>query len=397
MHLKLQTCGKMAILRARSLTAVLFLSFTAAHLCNAIRIPPSPPASGFTRYNMVFLGDSLTDQGNAFAMLGAPNPSIYYKGRCTNGPNWVDYLTKTVKQYPQTRIRVQNYAFPGATACPSPLTRAAAPFITDMSDQIAALTADVASKKVRLSGSKTLVFQYLGTNDFLFFFENLQATNGTTTQAEIAQLVRDTITCRVKGAAAIAAIQGVTDIVILPIAPLHTSPAAPPEYRPVFLAIEAFLGNETRAAMEQLNKTLAAAPAGTPGAGVKIWVLGNTDWVSNGAYQVKPPFKYIDTAPCFWNPRPVIVITPGIQVCSDPEDYFFYASTSGATRTVVMPALSSMGALVSSLGKRLVSLSCLGAILSALSEDQVHPTTRFHEWFANKGVLPRLQDLGVLP
>lgn len=41
---------------------------------------------------LVVFGDSLSDNGNSFISVGRPQPP-YYKGRWTNGANWVDYFS----------------------------------------------------------------------------------------------------------------------------------------------------------------------------------------------------------------------------------------------------------------------------------------------------------------
>jgi thermolabile hemolysin len=54
-------------------------------------------ASGFnlqTVQHVVVFGDSLSDNGNSFALDATRPPSPpYYPGRWTNGPNWVDYFS----------------------------------------------------------------------------------------------------------------------------------------------------------------------------------------------------------------------------------------------------------------------------------------------------------------
>ncbi|GIL58425.1 hypothetical protein Vafri_13557 [Volvox africanus] len=312
-----------------------------------------PPKVASTKYSLVFFGDSLTDPGNVFAAAGVPDPNIYYKGRFTNGPNWADAMLRTLQNSARNKNYVQsyNYAYAAATACTIPGLQQALPFVKDLTSQIGAFAADVQSGKVRLTGTKTLVLQYIGTDDFLDYFESILKSNGTPTAEGIAKVIQDTVACRIAGAAAVAAVKGVTDIAILPIAPLHLSPLVPPMYKDLLVEVEAAASNATLAGMVKLNNTLAAAPATTPGAGVRIWVLGDTRWVANGVVKIDPPFLHV-AEPCFVQPVSSLVITPGIQVCKDPENYFFY--------------------------------------------DEVHPTTRFHNWFANKGVIPRLQNLRVL-
>src|SRR5258708_11481242 len=43
-------------------------------------------------HNLVVFGDSLSDNGNTFTAAGFPKPP-YYKGRWTNGLDWVAYFT----------------------------------------------------------------------------------------------------------------------------------------------------------------------------------------------------------------------------------------------------------------------------------------------------------------
>src|SRR5262249_12459629 len=46
--------------------------------------------------NLVVFGDSLSDAGNAALATGGalPDPTLYYHGRFSNGPIWVDTLAK---------------------------------------------------------------------------------------------------------------------------------------------------------------------------------------------------------------------------------------------------------------------------------------------------------------
>ncbi|GLI61124.1 hypothetical protein VaNZ11_003398, partial [Volvox africanus] len=361
------TLGKMMTLITRIGTftilaiSLLVVSAQAARRSPSFPPPARPPPRSTSRrpppkivsakYSLVFFGDSLTDSGNVFDAAGVPDPKIYFKGRFTNGPNWADIMLKTMQNSVKDKqfVRSYNYAYGGATACTNPAQ--SYPFIKDLTGQVGDFAADVQRGKIRLTGTKTLVFQYIGVDDFLTYFGSLLKSNGTPTAEGAAKVLQDTVACRVAGTAAAATVTGVTDIVILPLAPLHMSSIVPPEYRDLLLKVEAASADATLAAMVKLNNTLAAAPANTPGAGVRIWVLGDTRWVTNGASKVNPPFLHIEE-PCFVQPVSSLVITPGIQVCTDPENYFFY--------------------------------------------DQVHPTTRFHNWFANQGVIPRLQSLQLL-
>lgn len=55
-------------------------------------------------------GDSLTDQGNFFALTGSPPPP-YFEGRISDGPVWIEYLAEELGVGPEALV---NYAVSGA-------------------------------------------------------------------------------------------------------------------------------------------------------------------------------------------------------------------------------------------------------------------------------------------
>ena len=64
-------------------------------LCLAVFSLRVSSVYGFDLQNfqrLVVFGDSLSDNGNSFVSVGRPQPP-YYKGRWTNGANWVDYFS----------------------------------------------------------------------------------------------------------------------------------------------------------------------------------------------------------------------------------------------------------------------------------------------------------------
>jgi phospholipase/lecithinase/hemolysin len=69
-------------------------------------------------HNLVVFGDSLSDNGNTYAAVGLPKPP-YYKGRWTNGYNWVDYFTR-IAGLPAATAYLQNggtnFAVGGSTS-----------------------------------------------------------------------------------------------------------------------------------------------------------------------------------------------------------------------------------------------------------------------------------------
>jgi phospholipase/lecithinase/hemolysin len=79
---------------------------------------PATYGSFLNFQNLVVFGDSLSDNGNTFATAGLPK-APYYKGRWTNGPNWVDYFSgfahiPDVTAFSQNRGT--NFAVGGSTS-----------------------------------------------------------------------------------------------------------------------------------------------------------------------------------------------------------------------------------------------------------------------------------------
>ena len=69
-------------------------------------------------HNLVVFGDSLSDNGNSYAAVGLPKPP-YYKGRWSNGYNWVDYFTGIAGLPPATAYLENggtNFAVGGSTS-----------------------------------------------------------------------------------------------------------------------------------------------------------------------------------------------------------------------------------------------------------------------------------------
>lgn len=70
-----------------------------------------------------FFGDSLSDNGNTFAITGIP-PAPYFNGRFSNGPTFPEYLKPGVAAHtgagPTVRTNL-DFAFGGATAAPGSL------------------------------------------------------------------------------------------------------------------------------------------------------------------------------------------------------------------------------------------------------------------------------------
>jgi outer membrane lipase/esterase len=99
-------------LRPRILAALAVLGFTASAFAQS-----APAPRTFATY--YFFGDSLTDNGNTFALTGQP-PAPYVGGRFSNGPTYAEILAPglvVASTSPSVTSRM-NFAFAGATAAP---------------------------------------------------------------------------------------------------------------------------------------------------------------------------------------------------------------------------------------------------------------------------------------
>jgi phospholipase/lecithinase/hemolysin len=68
---------------------------------------------------LIVFGDSLSDNGNSYEYSKHTKPPepLYYHGRYSNGPIWVDYVRDDL--FPKQPQALLNYAFGGATILPN--------------------------------------------------------------------------------------------------------------------------------------------------------------------------------------------------------------------------------------------------------------------------------------
>ncbi len=110
--------------------------------------------------SVVFFGDSLTDNGNLFALTGFPPPP--YAQRFSNGPTYAEYLPGRIG------VTAQNYAFGGAEASTEATDSPLQQFIN--------LGSQVDTYLGRLGGQPapdgTAAGLFIGNNDYLRFVPN---------------------------------------------------------------------------------------------------------------------------------------------------------------------------------------------------------------------------------
>src|SRR4029079_5572960 len=77
---------------------------------------------------LVFFGDSLTDNGNLYntSLKFIPKDPPYYSGRFSDGPVWADYMSSYFNKKYGTQT--QNYAVGGATVVSRSIFDGALPY-----------------------------------------------------------------------------------------------------------------------------------------------------------------------------------------------------------------------------------------------------------------------------
>jgi phospholipase/lecithinase/hemolysin len=141
----------------------------ACNLCRLARLFHLNPASGNSPMpdilqntsNLVVFGDSLSDNGNLFALTGQPPPP-YWEGRFSNGPIYAEQLAALLD------VPLQDLAVGGATA--SDTSPGAAPGI-NLPEQVAAYLAGLNG---RPAPNGTTAVIYIGNNDYINFLESGQ-------------------------------------------------------------------------------------------------------------------------------------------------------------------------------------------------------------------------------
>lgn len=130
-------------------------------VCLVLLVPSALFSSPLIFNEIVFFGDSLSDNGNLFAYdFGyLPKSPPYFQGRFTNGYAWTDKVAKYF--YDQDFIASKNYALGGQTAIFHGPSDTYLPVTMGMS---------ISSYLVRTSmsdRSKTLFIIWIGANDYL--------------------------------------------------------------------------------------------------------------------------------------------------------------------------------------------------------------------------------------
>ncbi|KAI8055197.1 GDSL-like Lipase/Acylhydrolase-domain-containing protein, partial [Syncephalis plumigaleata] len=126
---------------------------------------------------LIVLGNSISDTGNIYnvTLHAMPDSKHYYKGRFTNGPNWVDHLETKLK------VPVKNFAFGGATSnnavvpALTPIPMVLIPSVHDQAKFFYTPTVTAHSESVR----DTLHVIEVANNDYLYTEGERRSVNQT--------------------------------------------------------------------------------------------------------------------------------------------------------------------------------------------------------------------------
>lgn len=125
----------------------------------ALALSAAVPAQASTYSGLYAFGDSLTDNGNLFALTGGLSPaSPYVGGRFSNGPVAIEYVAASLG------LTLHDYAYGGATTGTqnvNPVVNGIAP--TGLLAQVSGFDSAMGG----VADGQGLYFVYAGANDFL--------------------------------------------------------------------------------------------------------------------------------------------------------------------------------------------------------------------------------------
>jgi phospholipase/lecithinase/hemolysin len=139
---------------------------------------------GSRNSTLVVFGDSLSDNGNLFDLIGQPAPPAW-EGRASNGPTYAEQLAKML------HMRLDDRAFAAAEASDAsppvlvdPATGHALPI--NLSNQLAGYIADLHGHQ---APHHTTVLINIGSNDYQGFLQSNLPKDPQTIQAEVQNVV----------------------------------------------------------------------------------------------------------------------------------------------------------------------------------------------------------------
>ncbi|KAJ3346391.1 hypothetical protein HDU83_003124 [Entophlyctis luteolus] len=240
---------------------------------------------------IVSFGDSISDTGNTFKLLGVPQPP-YWNGRFSNGPVWVEYLSRYLNN-----ATLYDFAYGGAVAN---ITDATADYLNIPDIFAQRKSYDNSSLAKTLDFDTTLFTVFAGGNDIDF-----EAAEGVFPDAKkIADYVLEFVDDLIS--------DGVKNFLVNTMPPLNDTPAGRAygaAFSPVLALLTTTYNNEIRAGL----KTIA-----TNNPAVTITIndfYGLLVYASSPQGQVAAGYKDV-VDPCYNS-------TSG-SVCADPNTYIYW-------------------------------------------------------------------------
>jgi phospholipase/lecithinase/hemolysin len=161
---------------------------------------------------MVFFGDSLTDDGNLLKIMKIiPKSPPYYKGRFTNGITWAEQVGNYF--YHKSYINYANYCYGGATTIPHSIVTDK--FISPMLLQTE-LDSYFAGTPFK-NRSDTIFSLWIGANDYLY--ETTPEINGITTN--VTNKIEESAIKLLKSGAYGVLLMNLPDLALTPFAKNH--------------------------------------------------------------------------------------------------------------------------------------------------------------------------------
>ena len=154
----------------------------AASLLSSTLLPNLLHANGTVIKELVFFGDSLSDNGNLYShdFHLVPKSPPYYEGRFSDGPNWADKVSEDFAGQHHTTF--QNYAVGGAT------TFLHNPFAGFLPVTVGEQLDDYYVRDLLKDKSHTLFFLWSSANDYLPGNKDVEAVTTKVVSTEMSDI-----------------------------------------------------------------------------------------------------------------------------------------------------------------------------------------------------------------
>ncbi|KAI8051019.1 GDSL lipase/esterase [Syncephalis plumigaleata] len=282
-----------------TIASVLLASIKATAIAGALNVN--------TYNNVIVFGNSVSDNGNAFRLTkGAyPDPDLFYQGRYSNGPIWIDQLQS--KFHPS----VEDYAYGGATTddrlVPSVSSDANVP-VPSIHDQVTKLYAGKQTSKEKKIKHALHIIEP-ANNDYIYTAGPKMDTN-TTFISECVGNVVDSVDSLYK--------LGARNVLVFGVAAMELTPYFLSQPKPVQTAVE-----KTSTAHNKLLKTRLAEYR-KQHSDIKLYYFDFKNYMVNVISKSDQYNLKNTVASCLSQDRKTR--------CANPTEYFFWDMFHPTTR-----------------------------------------------------------------